>query len=188
MIYISNDKEKSFLLISSSKTTLSFFVTNLKVTVANLTSNFFSWGTLRPVLTRMNSIRFLLFEIKHVFWSLIQQFYNLRICLFYTFSFKMHILKIMFNGSNCSQLSEILTEPLNSWAGSSLMQFNFFITDVIFINIGHKYEWLYSFFEKLEQSFSTFSYRGRNAMLCFVGKQRNWLFATNSIFVKPITL
>ena len=64
-------------------------------------------------LTRVSSIRFLLFEIKRVlvFNSII-------------ISFKIHmptkkykkVLQIMFNGSNCdqkSQLSRILTEPLN---------------------------------------------------------------------------
>ena len=67
------------------------------------------------------------FHLKsNVLSSITQQFLNLQICLFYTFSFKMYMPtkkifkikgnKIMFKGSNCdrkSQFSEILTEPLN---------------------------------------------------------------------------
>ena len=80
---------------------------------------------LHPGLTRVSSIRFLLFEIKRVLVYIIQQSFNLRICLFYIFSFKMHMptkkylrkkLKNVFNGSNCDQKSQrsgILTEPLN---------------------------------------------------------------------------
>ena len=46
---------------------------------------------LHPGLTRVSSIRFLLFEIKRVLVYIIQQSFLLRICLFYTFSFKMHM-------------------------------------------------------------------------------------------------
>ena len=67
------------------------------------------------------------FHLKsNVLSSITQEFLNLQICLFYTFSFKMYMPtkkifkikgnKIMFKGSNCdrkSQFSEILTEPLN---------------------------------------------------------------------------
>ena len=43
-----------------------------------------------PGLTRVSSIRFLLFEIKRVLFCNSTSF-NLRICLFYAFSFKMYI-------------------------------------------------------------------------------------------------
>ena len=42
-----------------------------------------------PGLTRVSSIRFLLFEIKR--GSIIQQSFTVRICLCYTFFFKMHM-------------------------------------------------------------------------------------------------
>ena len=46
---------------------------------------------LHPRLTRVSSIRFLLFEINRVLFYIFQQSFNLRICLFYTFSFKIQI-------------------------------------------------------------------------------------------------
>ena len=91
--------------------------------------NVFSYySCLRPMghpgLTRVRSIRFLLFEIKFGLWGnnlLIYGFAvlyffikNVRICRQRKYLRKK--AKKMFNGSNCdrkSQLSGILTEPLN---------------------------------------------------------------------------
>ena len=76
-------------------------------------------------LTRVKSIRFLLFEIKRVLF-INSTIFKLTDFLYHTFPFKMYIptkklfknkgKQIMFNGLNCdgkSQLSGILTEPLN---------------------------------------------------------------------------
>ena len=83
--------------------------------------------TTHPGLTRVSSIRFLLFEIKRVlvYNSTILKLTDLFILFFFiqnayddkiVFMMKKCKKKNMFNGSNCdrkSQLSGILTEPLN---------------------------------------------------------------------------
>ena len=42
----------------------------------------------KQIRVKIKNIRFLLFEISNVFWSIIQQSLNLRICLFYICPFK----------------------------------------------------------------------------------------------------
>ena len=51
------------------------------------------WYRFHPRQTRVRDIRFLLFQINRVlvYIYIIKQSFNLRICLFYTFSFKMYI-------------------------------------------------------------------------------------------------
>ena len=81
-------------------------------------------------LTRVSSIRFLLFEIKRVlvFNSIIIYFTDLFILYLFIQNAYANkkvlkkVLQIRFNGSNCdqkSQLSGILTEPLNPSEGFS---------------------------------------------------------------------
>ena len=46
---------------------------------------------IHPKLTRVRSVWFHLFEIKRVLVYIIQQSLNLRICIYYTFSFKTYM-------------------------------------------------------------------------------------------------
>ena len=80
----------------------------------------YEWLLHHTELTPKRSILFRLFEIKRVF-VYISTIFKLTDLFILYFSFKMYMPtkkgdKIMYKGSNCgrkSQLSEILTEPLN---------------------------------------------------------------------------